>query len=268
VNSFLTQIAFQIQDVAVRPYVYSAVKSLEASGNATAQLLASSIRDAFHGSIHDGSVHRIEAIETLRTRLNRSKENIEIVDYGAGADSDEGSIVHRTIGDVALSSSKPYRWSLLLFSIVETMAPKQCLEFGTCLGISTLYQAAALAQNNAGSMVTMEGSQALAAVAQKNFSDLGYGSIVSLVGKFDDVLPSVLKHYDAFDHVFIDGHHDGNATMKYFERLLPSLTNNAVVVFDDIHWSSDMKHAWKKIITHPRIKFSADLYQVGIVIVS
>ncbi len=264
----LTHLAFQIQDIAVRPYVFSALRFLESTKDYQAMTLADSIRDAFSGSLSDDEKNRVSDIEIMRRMLNESRNTIDIIDYGAHADPLNGTVVHRTLGEVALSSSKPYRWSLLLFFIIERMSPKQCLEFGTCLGVSTLYQAAALKLNNSGTIVTMEGAQTLAEIAQKNFASLGYDNITSIVGKFSDTLPSVINKYQPFDYVFIDGHHEGNATLKYFEQLLPSLMNNAIVVFDDIHWSAGMKHAWKKIVMHPRVKYSVDLYQVGIVIVS
>ena len=146
--------------------------------------------------------------------------------------------------------------------------PNQCLEFGTCLGISTLYQSAALALNGSGNIVTMEGAESLASRAQKNFQELECKNIVGVVGRFDDVLNEVIDSHQPFDFVFIDGHHEGNATKRYFERLLPSVTRNAVMVFDDIHWSGSMKEAWKYIVRHRRVKYSVDLYQVGIIIVS
>lgn len=267
-NSFLTEIAFQIQDIAVRPYVYRALRTLDRTNDGTAALIAGSIRDAFHPALTDEEQIRVRSIEAVRRALNRSTETIEMVDYGAYADPVHGTHIRRSVGEVALSSSKPYRWSLLLFFIVRRLAPKRCLEFGTCLGISTLYQSAALELNGEGTLITMEGSPPLAERARKNFASLDRSNIVSAVGKFSDILPEVLGSHHPFDYVFIDGHHEGNATVRYFEQLLPWLMNNAVLIFDDIHWSPGMKQAWKRITAHPRVKYSADLYQAGIVIVS
>ncbi len=264
-NSFLTHIAFQLQDFAVRPFVLHAVKTLERQQDMRASFLAESINDAFNGTLSNEEQSLVSKIEMLRKELHASKEIVEITDYGANADSINGTIVQKKIGDVAISSSKPYRWSLLLFFILRRLTPKNCLEFGTCLGISTLFQAAALKQNGSGSILTMEGAPNVAAIAQKNFSSLNFQNITSVVGKFSDVLPSVIEKYQPFDYVFIDGHHEGNATIEYFEQLLPALTPNAIIVFDDIHWSASMKETWQKIIRHTKVKYAVDLYQVGIV---
>jgi predicted O-methyltransferase YrrM len=266
VNSFLTEIAFQIQDIAVRPYVYRALWTLDRMNDGTAVMLAESIRDAFRPALSDEEQVHVHNIEAVRRALNGSAETIDMVDYGA--DPVHGTHIRWSVGEMALLSSKPYRWSLLLFFIVERLTPKRCLEFGTCLGISTLYQSAALELNGEGILITMEGSPTLAERAKENFTALNRSNIVSMVGKFSDLLPGVLEEHHPFDYVFIDGHHEGNATVRYFEQMLPWLMNNAVLIFDDIHWSSGMKQAWKRIAAHPRVKYSVDLYQAGIVIVS
>jgi predicted O-methyltransferase YrrM len=267
-NSFVLQAAFFVQDIVLRPYVMQAVKYLHASGDETSLQIAESIRDAFYRSPSERELSFINRIEQRRAAMNASNAMLEITDYGAGIHSYEGTIVQRTLGDIALSSSKPKRWSLLLFYLIERLMPQRCLEFGTCVGISTMYQSAALILNGNGILVTMEGSQVLAQIAQQNFAEEGMKNVVSVVGKFSDVLEGVIEQHQPFDYVFIDGHHDGKATHAYFEKLLPSVTRNAVVIFDDIHWSSGMKQAWKQIINHRRVKSSADLYQLGIVIVS
>ncbi len=257
-----------MQDIVVRPYIVQAVNSLRSTNDDTALFVAEGIRDAFNGSPSEREEAFIAMIEKRRAVLNSSNEELEIADYGAHAQSPEGSVVRRMLGEVALSSSKPKRWSLLLFYLIERLMPQRCLEFGTCVGISTMYQSAALTLNGSGTIVTMEGATSLAAVAQKNFEDAGFDNIVSVVGRFTDVLDDVLEKHRPFDFVFIDGHHEGKATISYFEKLLPSVSRNAVLIFDDIHWSASMKEAWKQIVHHQRVKHSADLYQLGIVIVS
>ena len=267
-NSLTLNAAFFFQDIAVRPYIFFALKKLEATNDSYAALLAESIRDAFYRTLGEPELQQVERVEQIRSQLNASNEELEITDYGASANSSNGRVVRRRVGEVALSSSKPKRWALLLFHLIRRFKPNQCLEFGTCFGISTLYQSAGLALNGSGNIVTMEGAQSLASLARENFQELGCKNILSVAGKFDDVLNEVIDRHQPFDFVFVDGHHEGSATIRYFERLLPSVTRNAVIVFDDIHWSGSMKEAWKYIVRHQRVKYSVDLYQVGIIIVS
>jgi hypothetical protein len=45
-----------------------------------------------------------------------------------------------------------------------------------------------------------------------------------------------------------------SATLDYFDLLLPTITNNTVWIFDDIHWSSEMDEAWEMIKKHPKLR--------------
>ena len=267
-NAALLRSIFAVQDLFVRPYIFLAIKNFSAANDDTALGTVEAIRDAFFRRPSERELLYIDAIERRRGEMEASGEMLEILDFGANAVSPDGTLVNRTLGETTLSSSKPKRWSMLLFYLIQRLNPDRCLEFGTCVGISTLYQAASLTLNGRGSIVTMEGSPVLAGVARKTFDDIGYTNIHSVVGKFDGVLQTVINEYQPFDLVFVDGHHEGSATVRYFEQILPSVSRNAVIIFDDIHWSRGMKKAWKTIIQHRRVKYSADLYQLGIVIVS
>ena len=55
------------------------------------------------------------------------------------------------------------------------------------------------------------------------------------------------------------------ATLDYFEALLPTISNDSVWIFDDIHWSTDMEEAWEIIKNHPKVSVTIDTFQWGIV---
>lgn len=66
----------------------------------------------------------------------------------------------------------------------------------------------------------------------------------------------------------MDANHDGRATLWYFESLLRHLAPEAVLVLDDIHWSKEMRRAWRAIAQHPRVGPALDLYRLGVCVVS
>jgi predicted O-methyltransferase YrrM len=140
------------------------------------------------------------------------------------------------------------------------------LELGTALGISTAYQAAALALNRQGRILTLEGAGSLASLARENFGRLGLENIEIVVGPFQDTLQDVLDQNGAIDYVFIDGHHDERATLAYFRQICPHLTEGAILVFDDISWSAGMRRAWNTINRDRCLKACVDLIRVGICI--
>ena len=46
---------------------------------------------------------------------------------------------------------------------------------------------------------------------------------------------------------------------------MPTITNNSVWIFDDIHWSQEMENAWLTIKNHPKVTVTIDTFQWGIV---
>jgi predicted O-methyltransferase YrrM len=197
----------------------------------------------------------IDRIESERLTLERSDDEVELIDYGARAadqkltseDMSAGVRTRRVIGDVCRVSSKPPKASRLLFDVLRERRPRACLELGTCLGISAAYQAAALELNGDGFLHTIEGAEPLAVRAGNLFSRLGLAHRVDLhVGRFKDVLPDLLQE-NIFDYAFVDGHHDEHATIEYFGLIHPRVRSGGVMVFDDIRWSVGMQRAWEAI---------------------
>lgn len=65
--------------------------------------------------------------------------------------------------------------------------------------------------------------------------------------------------------LYIDGNHQKEATLSYFRKLLSTVHNDSVMIFDDIHWSKGMEEAWEEIKAHPRVKVTIDTFQWGLV---
>lgn len=214
----------------------------------------------------------IERIEKIRAELCRSREQLVVPDYGAGSPDStlaesrqsEGPVVVEIVGDVCQNFSKPRVWATLLFQLVRHTKPVVCVELGTCLGISAAYQSAALSLNNHGKLTTLDGAPSFAGVAARNLETLKLTPWASVVvGRFQDTLPGLLAG-PKIDYAFIDGHHDEQATLRYYEMFLPHLAERSTLIFDDISWSKGMSAAWNQIRRHPRVDVSLDCSSVGI----
>jgi len=214
----------------------------------------------------------INKIETLRNRLSTSTVEISLTDYGAGSsDSNltaeemyQGRVVVGTVGEICQSSSISYKTTFLLFKLVREFCPSFCLELGTALGISAAYQTAALELNQNGKIITLEGADSVASLAKGNFKELGFERIDVVVGRFQDRLKEVLRNNTDIDFVFIDGHHEENATIAYFKEILPCLSDNAILIFDNINWSCGMERAWNTIRKDKNLKVALEFLNVGI----
>ena len=204
--------------------------------------------------------YAFDTIEKIRLDLLSNHNTIEIEDFGAG--SRVAKTNTRKISAVAKGSLKPAKYSQLLFRMIDFYAPKQIIELGTSLGITTAYLASA---NPAARVTTFEGSTAVAQIAGQNHQLLGIKNIILLEGNFDTQLPKWLEQHKSIDFAFIDGNHAFKPTLAYFEALLEVVHENSILVFDDIHWSAEMEQAWAQISVHPRVTLSIDLFFIGIV---
>ena len=214
----------------------------------------------------------ITRIEDLRAELAGSTAEVEVVDYGARTpelslskqEMDRGTAEKRVVGQICRVAANRRPTALLLFRLIREFRPERRLQLGTSLGISAAYQAAALEANGRGHLVTLEGASALAQIARDNLQRIGLDHRVEVVsGRFVDTLEKSLESSGGVDYAFIDGRHDGDATLEYFEQLARRMGTPGVFVFDDIGWSSSsMRRAWASIVTDSRVTATASVGDV------
>jgi predicted O-methyltransferase YrrM len=200
-------------------------------------------------------------IENRRSELRRCTDSFEFEEWGAGyhdnvlpKDQQNTGIVETITVSEAASWSQDRIHCRLLHYLIRTQKPAKALELGSCVGISGSYIASALAANGQGHLWTIEGSPGIAKLTKQTFERLSLQQWATLVvGPFSRTLQPTLKN-GPFGFAFIDGHHDGDATIDYFNQIKPALTKNAVVMFDDIDWYTDMARAWSEIQRDPGFK--------------
>ena len=200
----------------------------------------------------------VKEIKKLRSLLYSRNEYIFITDFGAGSTINKSK--KRKIKDIAKNSSKNSKYGELLYRIVEFYKPKKILELGTSFGISTCY----LAKGNTNSQIqTFEGCPSTAKIAQQNFKQLEIKNTDIIVGDFKKTLAKNIN--TDIDLAFVDGNHNKQSTIEYFEVILKKSNNKTILVFDDIHWSSEMELAWRYIKESKKTTVTIDLFFIGIV---
>jgi predicted O-methyltransferase YrrM len=208
-------------------------------------------------------------IEGRRAALLADPTAIERVDYGVlpdGSSNPEYGVPMKTTVAKVARASKSAPWCELLFHLIRKRRPEHVLEMGTCVGMSASYIAAALAANGRGRLVTIEGASSVAELARATFQQLGYSKQVEVIeGPFHRSLESAIRAWTPLDLVFVDGHHDGEATVRYFELIRKHAGRGALLLFDDIRWSASMREAWQAISQRVAVGTVADLGDVGIV---
>jgi len=209
-----------------------------------------------------------EEIEEIRENIKQQNLEVQFLDFGAGDPKEKRDEKTMSKGVQSVRYTKELcqiglknEWSQLIYSLVKEHKPNTILELGTCCGFSSIYMSKA---NKSSTIYTIEGACEVAKIAAKNIQKANCDNIIQKVGKFNDVLQPLLREIKSVDFAFIDGHHDKDATLKYFKDIKPFLSTNAIVVFDDISWSEGMKESWKTIIRDKDIKKYEDLEKLGI----
>ena len=201
-----------------------------------------------------------KAIEAQRKKLLRDARSLEVTDLGAGSQLNKNRT--KKVRQIAKNALKSPKLAQLIYRIAKQQNPSNIIELGTCLGITTAYLSKA---QPAANILTIEGCPQTAEVAYQNFNELGLENIEMQVGNFDNLLPRAIEEREALDFVYIDGNHTKEATINYFNLCLPKVTEDSLLIFDDIYWSEGMKEAWEEIKAHPQVAVTIDLFWIGLV---
>ncbi len=183
---------------------------------------------------------------------------IEVKDFGAGSRVFRSN--KRQIRQIAENAGISRSYAQLLYRITGYFKPDKILEIGTSLGLATV----SLQKGNPDAqLITLEGCPETARIARQSFVQFNL-SAESKITSFEKYFDSISSQ-DQFDLVYFDGNHSEEATITYFKKLLPTVTNTSCWIFDDIHWSEGMENAWKFIQNHPKVTVTIDTFQWGIV---
>lgn len=197
-------------------------------------------------------------ISAHKKQLKHSKLKLQITDLGAGSQKFKSDI--RSVSDIAKHVSISTKHAKLLYRLTTYLKPNTILELGTSLGVAT--QALSLGNPEA-EITTIEGCPKISEFSKNQFNNKSLRNINLVTGDFSKVIPTLTP--TTFDLIFFDGNHTKEATLAYFEMLLPKATNNSVFIFDDIHWSKGMTEAWDTIKNHPAVTVSIDTFFWGII---
>ena len=163
--------------------------------------------------------------------------------------------------------SLPSVWGRFLLRLVRELAPASAIELGTGFGQSTAYQAAAMELNGRGEVTSFD-VEDMIAIAGPGLARLGLDSRAELVGgRIERTLPASLERDGTIDYALVDHDHTEAGTMAAFDQLLPRLAPGAVVVFDDIGWTDEMRRAWAAVATRDRVASTIGVRRLGIAVI-
>jgi len=200
------------------------------------------------------------SIEKIRKRLLTDSRPIQVNDLGSGSKKMKTSL--RKVSDIARYSAVTKKYGILLSNMSKAFGKPLVLEFGTSLGLSTMYMAASC---GSATVITMEGCSETSVIAEENFREAGFSNIRLINGSFDDILPQLKNEDIRPGLIFIDGNHRKEPLMRYFNQVADMSDNNSVVMIDDIYFSEEMAEAWTEIKSHKNVTMSVDIFRIGMV---
>lgn len=206
--------------------------------------------------LRDKAVYeQYDVMRRFRESVKNNNTILHIEDYGAGSKifkTDE-----RRVSDILKYNSSDRKSAEMLFRLCNYFKVNNVLELGTSIGIATHAMALSGAH-----ITTIEGSPEVQKFAQSQFEKFSLDKVKSVCSKFDEFLINQLG--TTYDLIYIDGHHDGMATIDYFNACLKLSHKDTIFILDDIYWSRDMTDAWSQLCQHVNVTASIDLYDVGL----
>jgi len=206
------------------------------------------------------AVHKkSNVIKAYKHFLRNNKKLLNVIDYGAGSKVFKTN--ERRISAIAKNAGISTKRAKLLTRVVHYFKANAILEIGTSLGIGTL--ALALGNENA-KITTLEGCIETVKTPQSELHKYVDNTIDFVVGEFSKTLADATDN-QKYDLIYFDGNHQKEPTITYFEQCLPTIHNDTVFIFDDIHWSKEMEKAWEYIKNHKKVRLTIDTFNWGFV---
>ena len=207
-------------------------------------------------------------LKNYRNTLLENRNTIEVTDFGAGSRVFKSNT--RQISKIAKTAGISPKRAELLFRIVQYFQPSTILEIGTSLGLATAALSLGLEAktnraklNKNAEITTLEGCPNTLNQCQLQFQKYNFNNVTFINTEFSQYFKNLQP--TTYNLIYFDGNHSKTATLDYFELLLPTITNDSVWIFDDIHWSSAMEEAWEMIKNHEKVKVTIDTFQWGMV---
>ena len=236
-------------------------KEIERLDNTLLQTVFKSILEVKLSNYSTNEQEVFKNIDAYRTKLASNADEVSYEIFNSSA--------VKQIKDIYKVSASPKVWGELLYFLAKNGRSKKILEIGTNVGVSGTYIIHGMKQNDeAFKFITMEGLNQLCALSKQQFSTITDNNNFDVIpGLYDNTFPKLIEKETNFDLLFIDGNHQRDPTLEYFDALKNCITKKAVFIFDDIYYNVEMTEAWNIAKKDKSVNFSIDLYKWGIIII-
>lgn len=216
--------------------------------------------ELYNHVLHGNTTKSIKFIDKYRHFLENNLEIINLEEFGA---KKKGFIIEKTVKIHYKNTSIDSKYGLILYNMVQFMNSKTIVELGTSLGVSTGYLSCS---NPLASVISMDAQSSTQQIVKDFFNTNNVSNTQFVLGRFEEVLDSILDKIEPIDFCFIDGNHTYEATTTNSLKIASKLSLNSVIVLDDIRWSKGMYKAWNELSKSDLFNYSIDLGRIGLLI--
>jgi len=160
----------------------------------------------------------------------------KIEEYAEEHTSPVGELFERLAEETRAKTSAPQMMvgrieGQFLARLVRLSGAKRILELGTFTGYSSISMASALPED--GRIISCDVDPEATAIARRYMDESGYGDKIEI--RLGPALETIQALEGPFDLVFIDA--DKQNYKAYYEAVLPLLTEDGMIIADNVLWS-------------------------------
>ena len=150
----------------------------------------------------------------------------------------------------------------LLFRLANYFKPKQIVQVGTGMGLSTLYLTGYSAHVQC---ISLEEDPARAEWARWCLERMGKRHVRVERGDYESLLPKALAQFETVDFLFFNAPERATELYGMFEKCVGHIQPDTVLVVEGLRASRAMQDFWERVKAHPATVLTFDLYHVGLV---
>lgn len=159
-------------------------------------------------------------------------------------------------GEVLAAVSSPSVGLDLIYLAAQAAPDGWRAELGSAFGIGTV--ALALAEKDTNNPVDgIEYEAWRADIATEGARHILADRVTVHAGPIEEVLPRLARERPPLAFAFVDAMHTHEATVGYHRLIERYAAAGAMILYDDLGWSSQMELAWKDIVASPSVTDAA-----------
>ena len=197
-------------------------------------------------------------IDLIRKELLFREGKITYADFRKG-----GERKTQTVAEIVKHWGIKQKHGELLFRLTNYFKPKNILQIGPTVGLSTLY----LTTYAKGlKCISLERVPEFTSIIDTCQEKEGRNPIDVRTGSYTDTLPKALNDMPSLDFAYFNTSAEPENNRWLFNECLKQIHKDTVFVFEGIKVSPAMKELWQEVRECPEVSVTLDLYSLGIAI--